>query len=219
MNAVALTLLLATAGAGPVDAAITIRIPMRDGVEINTVIYTPAGLGAARVGALLQRTPYGVASQADWGNAVAGIGWVAVAQDERGRHDSGGVFTMERSGGDDAYDTLAWITAQSWSNGRVGSFGFSANGLLSYVTALAQPRPPPALAVQYNQASCVSFKPFNFWGGAFREQLVTGWMDSNGEAAYTAVVLANEGWGPYWESITETDWSLVDWPVMALAGW
>ena len=46
-------------------------------------------------------------------------------QDCRGRYLSEGRFTKYTNEGDDGVDTLEWICAQPWSNGKVGCYGLS----------------------------------------------------------------------------------------------
>ena len=45
--------------------------------------------------------------------------YVVVYQDCRGRYKSEGRFTKYTSEGDDGVDTLSWICAQPWCNGKV----------------------------------------------------------------------------------------------------
>jgi putative CocE/NonD family hydrolase len=52
-------------------------------------------------------------------------GYAVVYQDCRGRYESEGAFVKYTSDGEDGYDTCAWIVAQDWSNGRIGTKGLS----------------------------------------------------------------------------------------------
>jgi putative CocE/NonD family hydrolase len=70
-------------------------------------------------------------------------------QDVRGRGDSEGVFRGFRQEAADGSCTLAWLRAQSWCNGRVGSYGFSYQGLTQLLLAGEQELPDalaPAMA-------------------------------------------------------------------------
>jgi uncharacterized protein len=97
-------------------------IPMRDGVKLYTVIYTPSNT-AAPVPILIQRTPYG---SADFGSPdksnylkdMAAEGYIFVEQDIRGRYKSEGQFVMNRPITDkageidestDTYDAIEWL--------------------------------------------------------------------------------------------------------------
>src|SRR5262249_27888097 len=94
--------------------------------------------------AILVRTPYGkdnyrteerTRSQDTYGRgvglALASHGYVFVAQDKRGEHESEGRYVLSADtlyDRLDGVDTLDWIAGQSWSNGKVGTLGCSADG-------------------------------------------------------------------------------------------
>ena len=120
-----------------------VMIEMRDGVSLATDIYFPASAGSelsGRYPVILERTPYGKAlpsrSEREHGDtqpmsreAVAWYfiahGYVVIYQDCRGRHESEGEFTKYLSDANDGYDTCAWIVAQPWCNGKIGTKGLS----------------------------------------------------------------------------------------------
>ena len=73
-------------------------------------------------------------------------GYAVVYQDCRGRYRSEGGFTKYLSEAADGYDTLAWLVAQPWCNGRVATMGLSyAAHAQMALGCLA----PPGLAAQY----------------------------------------------------------------------
>ena len=118
-------------------------VPMRDGVRLATDIYHPGRNGAAvaeRFPVILERTPYDKTaasrsertaevarpkSRADVAAFFVRRGYVVIYQDCRGRYASEGEFVKYLSDGDDGYDTCAWILAQPWCNGRIGTMGLS----------------------------------------------------------------------------------------------
>ena len=176
-----------------------------------------------QVGTIMMRTPYAVASLAQLAQAYATVGWAVIVSDERGKFASGGVYTMWRSAANDTYDTITnFIRLQPWSNGLVAWTGGSANAIMGYVTPLAAPAPPPGMASQYNIVGSARLHEFEYQGGAYREELITGWLTANGEVPMIAVVQAHEAWGPYWTPTTQSfgnRWALTDWPVLHVAGW
>ena len=124
-------------------ALANVMVPMRDGVKLATDIYRPARNGAAVEGkfpALLERTPYGKGG----GSAAAAIapyfvsrGYVVVVQDVRGRYQSEGHWRPIADDPNDGFDTAAWIGAQSWSDGGIGTIGTSYGGATQHALAIA----------------------------------------------------------------------------------
>lgn len=127
-----------------------VMVPMRDGVRLATDVYCPTLDGAPVPGkcpTILGRTSYDKNSRQMWVEPVAEFfvrrGYVAVIQDLRGRHRSGGTgqyfHTANVNEGRDGYDTVEWIAAQSWSDGRVGTVGSSHGSIVQSVMALYRP--------------------------------------------------------------------------------
>jgi uncharacterized protein len=104
-----------------------VMLPMRDGVRLATVIFRPRADG--RYPTLLVRSPY-PASIPDafkpLHTAQFKKKYVLVMQNERGSEWSEGDFGFLTTTTADAQDTLDWISAQEWSNGRVGTHGCSS---------------------------------------------------------------------------------------------
>ena len=102
----------------------------RDGVALATDVYRPEGPGPFPV--VLSRMPYDKASPLMAIEVIASVyvarGYVFVAQDVRGRFRSGGRTYPFVTEIDDTYDTIDWIVAQPWSDGRVGMTGDSYHG-------------------------------------------------------------------------------------------
>jgi putative CocE/NonD family hydrolase len=113
--------------AGAPDLA-DVMITMTDGVRLATDVYLPVDTPAP---AVLMRLPYGKRSYGEvrfWVKELRARGFAVIAQDMRGRHGSEGIFTPWENAGPDGVDTLDWIVAQPWSNGKVGTLGCSALG-------------------------------------------------------------------------------------------
>jgi len=113
-----------TGAAAPSDYAVTVergvRVPMRDGVTLAADVFRPDAPG--RFPVVLQRTPDG-RRYAFEAAAFARRGFIYVAQDVRGRYDSGGTWRPYLDEGPDGADTLEWCAHQRWSNGRIGMTG------------------------------------------------------------------------------------------------
>jgi len=122
-------------GAVSIDTRLHLRVPMRDGIHLDTNVFLPAG--AHRVPALLVRTPYGKGTALFTGYPVfLDHGYAVVTQDVRGRSGSEGVFDSLDNEGQDGSDTIDWIARQPWSNGRVGMVGGSYLGIVQWEAAV-----------------------------------------------------------------------------------
>ena len=114
---------------------------MRDGVALVSDHYYPPGPGPHPT--LLMRQPYGrdIASTVVYAHPVwfARRGYNVVIQDVRGRGDSEGEFYPFRHEALDGADTIAWLRARPESNGRVGMYGFSYQGMTQLLAAAEQP--------------------------------------------------------------------------------
>ena len=120
-----------------------IMVVMRDGVRLATDVHRPAIDGSPAPGrfpVLVERTPYDKSGarlsdrtardarpmqHAEVAAYFVRRGYIVVMQDLRGRYHSEGRFTKYLGEANDGYDTLAWIAAQPWCNGDIGTFGLS----------------------------------------------------------------------------------------------
>jgi putative CocE/NonD family hydrolase len=105
-----------------------VMAPMRDGVKLATDVYRPARDNKALDGkfpVVLIRTPYNKTGLKSQCALFAENGYVCIAQDCRGRFGSEGEFYAFVNEGEDGFDAIEWVAAQSWSNGKVGTFGGS----------------------------------------------------------------------------------------------
>jgi uncharacterized protein len=112
-----------------------VKIKMRDGVELVADIYRPAADG--KYPTILERTPYSgeVISKLS-GEWWARRGYIHIAQDARGRNESGGEWTPFVHERRDGYDTIDWIVKQGWSDGKVGMIGGSYDGWVQWAAAV-----------------------------------------------------------------------------------
>jgi putative CocE/NonD family hydrolase len=133
-----------------------IMVSMRDGTRLATDVYFPARDGqifSGRFPTILGRTSYDKSNEWLWVKPVCEYfcmrGYVVVCQDLRGRYRSEGFgqyfHTANVNEGADGYDTVEWIAAQPWSNGRVGMTGSSHGAIVQQVAALL--RPPHLAAI------------------------------------------------------------------------
>jgi len=109
----------------------TRSLKTRDGVRLDADVYTPRRKGPWPV--LLMRQPYGraiastiVYAHPSW---YAAQGYLVVIQDVRGRGTSEGTFDLFAHEVPDGVDTVRWAAQLPGSNGRVGMYGFSYQGM------------------------------------------------------------------------------------------
>ena len=148
--------------------AIHAMVPARDGVRLNTDIFSPKD-AAGPMPFLITRTPYGLRNDTNgFALTLRGAyrelvdeGFIFVFQDIRGRHKSEGEFEMLRpprdqrdakaiDEGTDTYDTIEWLLKNvPGNNGRAGMLGISYPGWLVTMGII---EPHPALKAASPQA-------------------------------------------------------------------
>ena len=143
-----------------------VMIPMRDGVRLHTVIYTPDAQSEA-LPFLMERTPYGAKAfpspeKNPYFKELAAERYIFVYQDIRGRYGSEGQYVMQRFPRDkkdpkaidestDTYDTFDWLLKNiPNNNGKGGMTGVSYDG---WTTIMGAIDPHPALKAISDQAS------------------------------------------------------------------
>ncbi|MDW8018636.1 MAG: CocE/NonD family hydrolase [Chloroherpetonaceae bacterium] len=152
------------------------QIPMRDGVKLYTIVYTPKDASPTNTyPILMQRTCYSIAPYGK-DNYPQEIGpspimmrekYIFVYQDVRGRYMSEGKWTNvtphipnKKSEKDvdessDAFDTIEWLLKNiPYHNGRVGLWGISYPGFYAIASALCN---HPALKAVSPQAPVTDF--------------------------------------------------------------
>ncbi|AIE86748.1 X-Pro dipeptidyl-peptidase family protein [Fimbriimonas ginsengisoli Gsoil 348] len=111
----------------------TQRMKTRDGVELVQEVYVPEGEG--RFPVVFERTPYDRATPAAGADFYVRRGYAYVAQDCRGRTDSGGEWDPFVHELKDGYDALDWIAKQPWCDGNIGMIGGSYDGFVQWAAA------------------------------------------------------------------------------------
>jgi hypothetical protein len=126
-----------------------VMVPMRDGIRLATDVYRPARDGElveGRYPTILCRTPYDKTDKrySEIADFFVPHGYAVCLQDLRDRYRSEGTgdyfHTVTPHEGEDGYDTVEWIAAQPWSNGRVGTVGSSYAGITQVRMALERPQ-------------------------------------------------------------------------------
>jgi putative CocE/NonD family hydrolase len=194
----------------PVRGPDPLSLTLADGVRLDADLYRPDGPG--RFPVLLMRQPYGrriastvVLAHPSW---YAAQGYLVVVQDVRGRGTSTGRFWVLADEAADGAETLAWAANLPGSDGKVGTYGFSYQGL-TQLLALAGagktgPKRPDAMAPA--MAAWTVRDDWAYEGGAYALSGGLYWAAQMGaeqarlagdvEAHAALVALAASGPGP-----------------------
>ncbi len=226
-----------------------VMIPMRDGVRLAADVWLPEAPG--RYPVLLARTPYMKTGLglSEWAQYFASRWYVFAVQDTRGRGDSEGKFEFFFGDGQDGHDTIEWLAAQPWSNGRVGTLGLSYLGTVQWMAAREQP--PHLVCMAPTAAAGRWFEELPYMGGAFVHAFALDWV--NGTSGRIPQEPNNVDWakvyahrplltadsvmgrkmplyrdwlthstnGPYWNRLrfVPKDFAAIDIPTLTMTGW
>jgi predicted acyl esterase len=152
-------------------------VPMRtgDGTILVADLWYPEGEGPWP--ALLVRTPYGrtlaSAVTAPHPSVLARRGYLVVSQDVRGRGESAGEFIPFAHEGPDGADAIGWVAELPECDGRVGTYGFSYQGVSQLLAAARKPRALRAIAPA--QCSSDPGEGFLYHNGILRLGFAAGW--------------------------------------------
>ena len=146
------------------------KVPMRDGAQLATSVYLPREPGAYPT--VLVRTAYNRVPME--GVEFARRGMAYVVQDVRGRYGSGGEWTPFINEEADGADTLDWIAAQPWCNGKVGMFGDSYLAATQFYAALSGHASLCALNPRFMAGDC--WKRAYYCDGVFSLGLTWSWL-------------------------------------------
>lgn len=164
-----------------------IMIPMRDGIRLATDIYRPKT--DKKVPIIFSRTPYNFNS---WGNGeqrtgtarrayeAVKRGYAYVVQNERGRYFSEGEWDILGTPLTDGYDAFTWMKNQSWSNGRIGTYGCSSTAEWQMAVA-ALDHPSLTTMVPQGFGAGVGrvgefFEQGNWYRGGAEQMLFFSWL-------------------------------------------
>lgn len=137
-----------------------LKMRLRDGVELIADVMRPVGKGPFP--ALVERTPYGRANALSTAGYWATRGYAYVAQDCRGRGDSGGTWDPFVNEGKDGYDAIEWTARQSWCDGKVGMIGGSYAGVGQWQAAVERPPSLRCIVPQVPPADAMRNLPYEY---------------------------------------------------------
>ncbi|WP_326613528.1 CocE/NonD family hydrolase [Streptomyces scopuliridis] len=170
-----------------------LRIPVRDGAVLAADLYSESPEPAARP-VILERTPYGrrkirgsdrshhdepEPTPEETSAFFVRAGYHVVRQDTRGRGDSEGTFVKYLNEGPDGADTIDWIAAQPWCDGRVAMMGVSYSAHAQSAAAAESPRHLAAMFMD-SGGFASAYEAGMRMGGAFELKQLT-WAFRHGE--------------------------------------
>ena len=137
--------------------------------------------------------------------------------DWRGFYGSVGAESLGYDRGLDGYDLCEWIAAQSWSNGKIGTWGASALGVIQFQTAKHR---PPHLTCSTPIVSDYKIAYTDYFSGGDYLKELTAMRDSLGFTP-ESLILAHYKYDIYWmlaEMLTDYPES-VSVPMLMVTGW
>ena len=165
-----------------------VMMPMRDGVRLATDIYRPKN-ATGKVPIIWVRTPYNFnywdvrnGVPADMTTILTAIkrGYAYVLQNERGHFFSEGNYDILGPPRTDGKDALDWLSAQSWSSGKIGTTGCSSTA--EYQMGIAAMGDPAyaAMNIQSFGAGVGRVAPYyeqgNWYRGGAVQMLFIAWL-------------------------------------------
>ena len=197
-----------------------VSIPMRDNKNLSADIYIPSGVSSGPV--ILIQTPY---NKTNFRNSLP-LGYkqnlnsspyIFVIVDWRGFYASIGATVAQPERGKDGYDVIEWIKNQTWSNGKIGTWGPSALGQIQYLTMKEQ-HPNHICAVPLVAQPQTSYETY-YYGGVLEKSRLEQ-LDALGYGL-SGTVLANPYDNYAWQYSANSTWypQLIKIPTLQIGGW
>lgn len=204
---------------------IEVMLPMRDGIELHTLIFLPRDEGDNKTyTAIVDRSPYGYGDMEWLTDIFLPFGFVAVGQDLRGTEKSQGEWSMWQSDKNDSVDLGEWIVSQEWSNGQIMTLGASADGIASLQTIVYDP--------EWLKAQYIIWAPSDMYNiimpyGDYKQETTEDWLMGltmpDPDVVYDNIqtVYDNEARTDYWDGIAGSPerYANVKFPTAFWAGW
>ncbi len=110
-----------------------VKIPMRDGIQLNATLYLPKDQQET-LPVIFTLTPYISDTYHERGYHFAQQGYVFALVDCRGRGNSEGEFFPLKDEDQDGHDVVEWLAEQSYCDGQVTMWGGSYAGYNQWAT-------------------------------------------------------------------------------------
>jgi putative CocE/NonD family hydrolase len=156
------------AGAADIDLLWGVKIPLRDGVQLNATVFKPDPQPSP-LPVVFTLTPYNSDTYYPRARYFAENGYVYALVDVRGRGNSQGEFLPFENEGRDGHDVVEWLAAQPWSNGKIAMWGGSYAGFDQWETLRHF---PPHLATIVPAAAAAMGVDFPAWNNVHAPYLM-----------------------------------------------
>lgn len=172
-----------------------VKIPLRDGVQLNATMYRPEG--TTPVPAIFTLTPYIADSYHERACYFAGHGYAFLLVDCRGRGNSQGEFDAFTHEASDGHDVVEWLAGQPWCSGNVAMWGGSYSGFNQWMTLREA---PPHLRTIVPAAAAHQGIDFPFLRNIFYSYIIRWLTLVSGRTANTTLFGDQDFWiGKYHE--------------------
>ena len=176
----------------------TFMVPMRDGIELETVVFTnkPDLLQSysdptvAPSPVVFERSPYNLMMTfSESVLFVTEYDYISVIQSFRGRHGSQGTYEFFGSEAFDSHDTRQWIIKQPWClGGHILSYGISADGVSAALSILEGHE---EITTGFYALATGNIHQLLISNGALKWSLFDGWLKTLGEEKWVNTTLDN----------------------------
>ena len=201
----------------------TIMIPMQDGTELPTDLYFPDS-NTEPLPCILLRSPAG-RKAFPWRNyaRLAQEGFLVAIQDTRSALDEEGKSIPYIADGwgqkKDGFDAVEWLAASGFTNGNIGTIGFSASGIVQQMMA---PTAPPSLKCQYIGVAAGSLYHHAVYPGErLLKNQVEGWLGIYARHPSIYNLLCSQPtYNDFWKNFDSLSMAHeVDVPAIHYGGW
>lgn len=169
---------------------------------------------------IMDRSPYGSTGLELINDIFNPFGFITVGQDMRGTGQSEGNFTIWHSDANDSKDAGDWLVSQSYSNGKIFTFGASADGLAAFRTP---DNNPEWLKAQYFIWSSSQGYEIIYPNGAYLAALADMWIRStvpDQADDLLKIIEENEMKNDWWDALELTGrYDEIRYPSAFWAGW
>ena len=156
-----------------------VMTPMRDGIRLSSLILFPKGQPRQNLPAVLIYNPYLTKGRVErFAEYVASFlknGYAVIFENVRGRYYSEGTFTYLGGSSTDGFDTIAALTKQPWSNGKVGTLGCSSSAEEQHRINASHPSGLAAAVPMGSGAGIGKVGPYNEQGNWYRGGAIQTW--------------------------------------------